>query len=72
LFTKENIPALLFKSGRFIAALTHGILTARLSPIALALAYLTTRATLYADRFKTKTPGRKIQPGVKEHSNIIS
>jgi hypothetical protein len=43
--------------------LTHGILTARLSSFALALAYLTAKATLYAGRLKMKTPGRKIQPG---------
>jgi hypothetical protein len=60
---KENIPALIFKSGRFISTFTHEILTARLPSFALALAYVTAKATLYVNRLKTKTPGQEDPAG---------
>jgi len=52
LFIKEIIPAAVFKSGKYIASLTQGVLTARSSPIAIVLVYLTAKATVYWDRLR--------------------
>jgi hypothetical protein len=55
LFIKEIIPAAVFKSGKYIASLTQGVLTAQSSPIAIALVYLTAKATVYWDRLRNYT-----------------